>query len=619
MRHFTNILFFLFLSTYGAWGQGYEVNSWQEIKENKKGKVVVLFHTIPPFISEEVGIGIKGFEHELLKAFFEFTERKNQVKIDVEWKKVNVFTEIFDKINKSESGVFGTSSISITPQRMTKVGFSPAYMPDIEVIVSSQNLTILESLDEFQQVFDTLTVLNVPESTFSENIDHLRSEYLPNIKVKNVNNIDDILNTLSTEDNYFSYVHLPIYALALRDGLPVKRQKFFQVKRQGYAFVFPKESDWIEPVNAFFTSEEYKEIRKKILTESLGSQIIDLLAQVSQESTENTKFTVYSSEEVALLTKEKELQSIRIQQNQLKLQQKQTIQYSLFLGVFMLLVVALVLFQQNKIRKKINLALKQKNKEIASFHKKLTHSIQYAKRIQEAILPSLERIEKAFQDSFILYLPKDIVSGDFYWFAEVEGKKIIALGDCTGHGVPGAFMTMLGTSILNYTIVERTIIDPEIVLKKLDKYLRDTLDDGQETKSNDGMDIGICTIDTENQCIDFAAAKLSLYRISHGELIRYKGSTHPIGDTRIKTEKNFPVEQVRYEKGDIIYLISDGYQDQFGGEENRKFMSQQLRELLISIHELPTVKQKEILFQKFEDWKGTNHQTDDICVLGIRL
>ena len=272
------------------------------------------------------------------------------------------------------------------------------------------------------------------------------------------------------------------------------------------------------------------------------------------------------------------------------------------------------------------MVLSEKNEEIAqqrdyisNFHKKLTHSIQYAKRIQEAILPSLERIEKAFQDSFILYLPKDIVSGDFYWFAEVEDKKIIALGDCTGHGVPGAFMTMLGTSILNYTIVERGIINPQEALKQLDKQLHDTLDDGQETKSNDGMDIGICTIDTKNQCIDFAAAKLSLYRISHGELIRYKGSVHPIGDTRIKIEKDFPVEQIHYQKGDIIYLISDGYQDQFGGEENRKFMSQQLRELLLFIHDLPTNKQKEILFQKFEDWKGVNHQTDDICVLGIRL
>jgi serine phosphatase RsbU (regulator of sigma subunit) len=499
-------------------------------------------------------------------------------------------------------------------------------MPDIEVLTSSQNLPIASSLKEFQKIFNTLTILNIPQTTFEENVKQLRANYLPNTKIENVQHVDALIDVVTQQDNYFGYVHLPIYALALQNGINIKRQNIFQVTRQGYAFIFPKESTWDEPVEAFFTSEEYQSIVKELLAKSFGDEINDLLTELVQQNAGDGKLNIYSSGEIALLTKEKELQSIKIQQNKLRLQQEQTIQYSLIGGVFMLIVIVLALYNQSKTRRKNNLALSEKNEEIAqqrdyisNFHKKLTHSIHYAKRIQEAILPSLSRIKTAFQDSFVLYLPKDIVSGDFYWFAEVETKKIIALGDCTGHGVPGAFMTMLGTSILNYTIVEHGITNPQEALKQLDKQLRETLDDGQEQKSNDGMDIGICTIDTETQSIEFAAAKLALYRISHGELIRYKGSVHPIGDTRIKIEKDFPVEKIQYEQGDIIYLISDGYQDQFGGEENRKFMSQQLRELLLSIHDLPTNKQKEILFQKFENWKGTNRQTDDICVLGIRL
>jgi len=305
MKSFLVWLLFFF-SVLSTWGQDYDVNSWQEIKNAKKGKVVVLYNSTVAFTQNKVDGSVGGIDYELLTAFFNFVEQRYKVQIDVNWSEVDAFNKIYNGVLRSKSGTFGAGSISITPKRMKEIGFSPAYMPDIEILTSSQNLPIAKSLAEFQEIFDTLTILNIPQTTFEENVKSLRSNYLPNTKIENIQNIGALIKTITQKDNYFGYVHLPIYVLALRDGIPTKRQKFFQVTRQGYAFIFPKQSDWLEPVNAFFASQEYKGIIERILTESLGSQIIDLLAEISQENKGDAQLNVHSSGEIALLTKEKE-------------------------------------------------------------------------------------------------------------------------------------------------------------------------------------------------------------------------------------------------------------------------------------------------------------------------
>ncbi|MEO1652201.1 MAG: two-component regulator propeller domain-containing protein, partial [Bacteroidota bacterium] len=287
--------------------------------------------------------------------------------------------------------------------------------------------------------------------------------------------------------------------------------------------------------------------------------------------------------------------------------------------------------------------LENKNYQVETSFRKISDSIRYARRIQRAILPSEQEIENSgvFEDSFIFYKPRDIVSGDFYWYAETspepifslgeksEGdtsvfkgfddiKKIITAVDCTGHGVPGAFMTVIGNDLLNSIVNEDKITRAHHILDRLDKNVKMYLKQDEGGQSRDGMDMSLLVIDEINQKIEFAGAKNPLYYITNGELKQIKASKHPIGGSQIKN-KVFTSAFIDYKQGDIFYLFSDGFPDQFGGPDDRKFGSKRFRELLIHIHQLPLSEQKQFLVKEFESWKGHNKQTDDILVLGLKF
>ncbi len=286
--------------------------------------------------------------------------------------------------------------------------------------------------------------------------------------------------------------------------------------------------------------------------------------------------------------------------------------------------------------------LEEKNTQIEKSFRKISDSIRYARRIQHAILPSYEEIGSFFQDFFIFYQPKDIVSGDFYWFAETvpaplftktdtlrEGsgtsiftgfddvKTMIAAIDCTGHGVPGAFMTVIGNDLLNTIVFEDKITRAHLILDKLDRSVKEYLKQ-EDGGSKDGMDMSLIIIDDLEQCIEFAGAKNPLYYIREGVLHQIKGSIHPIGGSQIK-QKEFFSESIPFQSGDVFYLFSDGVQDQFGGPQDRKFSSKRFRELLLKIHLLPMATQQEILHKTIQEWQGDRKQTDDMLVIGLQF
>jgi serine phosphatase RsbU (regulator of sigma subunit) len=258
----------------------------------------------------------------------------------------------------------------------------------------------------------------------------------------------------------------------------------------------------------------------------------------------------------------------------------------------------------------------------------ITASINYASRIQQAILGSQEAITSNFEDSFILLKPKDIVSGDFYWYTEVKRSssniqgfdhrtlffKVIVAADCTGHGIPGAFMTVLGNTLLDEIINENRITNPGKILSLLDRKLLMKL---QKQNVNDGMDISMLIFDDENKKVSFSGANNPLYHVRKGEITAIAGSKFPIGSTQY-TKKKFDTHTIDYEEGDVFYICSDGFQDQFGGDENRKYYKKQFREFLLSIAELPMAAQKQCLENEFLKWKGHHSQTDDILIIGIR-
>jgi len=250
-------------------------------------------------------------------------------------------------------------------------------------------------------------------------------------------------------------------------------------------------------------------------------------------------------------------------------------------------------------------------------NKNITASISYAKRIQEAMLPLESKIKEQLNDYFILFKPRDIVSGDFYWFAEKDEKIIFTAVDCTGHGVPGAFMSMIGSQILT-TIIRNGITDAAEILNLINKYIQLALKQ-DKTENKDGMDMALCVIDKEKQIVDFAGAKNPLLHIYNGELFHYKGDKQAIGGYQITVNSSFTKQTINYKSPSYFYAFSDGFPDQFGGEKARKFMIKNLKDLILEIHLNSLEEQKNILNTTIENWMKGHEQTDDILVIGFKL
>jgi serine phosphatase RsbU (regulator of sigma subunit) len=252
-------------------------------------------------------------------------------------------------------------------------------------------------------------------------------------------------------------------------------------------------------------------------------------------------------------------------------------------------------------------------------YREIRDSINYAKRIQESILPADEIIEQVFPESLIFYRPKDIVCGDFYWFSKHNDEIVFATFDCTGHGVPGALMTVIGNSLLNQIINFSGITDPAGILSQLDKKLHETLKQHGNIATNDGMDAAVCRYRISKKELTYAGAKRPLYIFKKGELIEIKGNKSPIGSFGHNFDKLFSNHKVNINPGDTVYLFTDGLQDQFGGTEGKKFMIKRFRELLNDIQSVKMNDQLDRLNKEFTDWQGRYEQTDDMLMMGVRF
>jgi len=283
----------------------------------------------------------------------------------------------------------------------------------------------------------------------------------------------------------------------------------------------------------------------------------------------------------------------------------------------------------NKCQIELNEHLKQQKNLIAQKNKYLTDSINYAQIIQNSLLSSVESLRNVFVQSFVFYLPKDIVSGDFYWFKTLttikpceqstKEKIIVAVADCTGHGVPGALLTMLGITLLNQFVIYEQMCDPSLILKKLDEEISFMLTNKENNeKSSDGMDIALCVVDSDLEQLTYSSAKHSLYLIRNSELTEYHGGINSIGGLYDDNTKSFENNVINLQQGDWIYLSSDGFVSQFGGENDKKFNRKRMREMLIEIHSKDCNKQIETVLTKLDKWKGKNEQVDDILLLGFR-
>ena len=258
--------------------------------------------------------------------------------------------------------------------------------------------------------------------------------------------------------------------------------------------------------------------------------------------------------------------------------------------------------------------------EIEEHNKNVQDSINYAKLIQEAMLPEKHILTGSFAHSFVIYKPKDIVSGDFYWFSERDDKLLLAVADCTGHGVPGALMSMVGNGLLNEIVNVKGVTQPNLILYKLNEGLRKALkQDAKENQQGDGMDIALCVIDKKNHSIQFSGANRHLLYFRKMEYDLIKGNKHGIGGLHTESMHEFTNHTIPYQEGDIIYMYTDGYADQFGGKKVKRMMTRNLIKLLKHTLSFGIAEQEQLLIKWLENWQGKQEQTDDILLLGVQL
>jgi serine phosphatase RsbU (regulator of sigma subunit) len=290
--------------------------------------------------------------------------------------------------------------------------------------------------------------------------------------------------------------------------------------------------------------------------------------------------------------------------------------------ILLSLIILVIRFRERQLRANTRLLeekVKERTSKIEAQKEEITSSIEYASRIQRAMLPVEDHFKDVFSDYFILFKPRDIVSGDFYWIGEDDKHYFFTVADCTGHGVPGAFMGTMGISTLNEIIANNRELQANTVLNILREKTKTALHQtGKMGEANDGMDVAFCVLNKNRKMLQFSGAFNPLLLFQGGELKEYKADRMPIG-IHYGSEKSFTNHVVTVSRGDTVYIFSDGFSSQFGGPDGTKYKSSNLKKLLSEIYYRPMVEQRNILENEFAKWKGSCDQVDDITIIGVRI
>ncbi|MCB0400912.1 MAG: tetratricopeptide repeat protein [Flavobacteriales bacterium] len=377
------------------------------------------------------------------------------------------------------------------------------------------------------------------------------------------------------------------------------------------AYIYYRKKDYKQ---AFDTYMDYRQLEDSLTNNDKLKVVGELESKYENEKKEA---------EIAMLNKDKKLKAVELEKAAAEVKEQKLMRNGMVLVIGLVLIVCVVIYRGYRINKKNNYLLSRQNDEInlknliiEEKNKNITDSIAYAKRIQEAILPPKSLLNEYLKNGFIYYEPKDIVAGDFYWMEHVGDEVLFAAADCTGHGVPGAMISVVCHNALNRAVREFGLTDPSIVLDKVRELVIETFEKSQENVQ-DGMDIALCTLDRKNKELKFSGANNSLYIVRGEELIELKADKQPISS--YVESKPFTLHNFKLQKGDTIYSFTDGFADQFGGEKGKKFKYKPFKELLLSIQSETMEEQYRIIKETFHAWRGDLEQIDDVCVLGVRV
>jgi len=370
--------------------------------------------------------------------------------------------------------------------------------------------------------------------------------------------------------------------------------------------------------------KEREQLNKKQLTEMKAEkdEAIHEKEETKQELVLTQDTLKQSQLEKELINAEKEANEAKLIASESRLKAERRLRYSILSVFVFVCILTILIYRQMQEKKKANEKLQTLYKEIERKNGQILDSINYASHIQEAILPYEQQIKADLPESFVFYKPRDIVSGDFYWHTRHNDTILIAAIDCTGHGVPGAFMSMIGNTLLNEIVNEKEITEPAKVLNELNEKVVFTLNQNsgdQQGFSEDGMDITFCSYNTKTKQLELAMANHSAILINQGNVKSIEGDIYSIGGNVGIEGVKFSSHKIDITSETTLYMFSDGFQDQFGGNRNQKYMSPRFLDFLAKIQDQPFEEHQNLLELEYNNWKGDSKQIDDVLVIGIRF
>ncbi|HLP13290.1 MAG TPA: tetratricopeptide repeat protein [Flavobacteriales bacterium] len=357
-------------------------------------------------------------------------------------------------------------------------------------------------------------------------------------------------------------------------------------------------------------SAETGDYKKAYLYQAMHKEIEDtLFARKSSLSLNNLK-TAFEVKQ-----KEKELND----KAEAEKKQQRIIMIAIIAGLILTLVFSAFLYKRIKLSLKQNKIIQEQKHLVEEKNKEITDSINYAKRIQHSVITSENYLKQHLHEFFVLFIPKDIVAGDFYWALDTPKGFLMATADCTGHGVPGAFMSVMGINFLNEITIERKILQPDLILNELRRGIIKTMNpEGRIEEGKDGMDISLYLLNKETLELTYSAANNPIWIVNENGVTELNPDKMPVGKYHSKENDPFTMHSVKLNKGDMIYSFTDGFPDQFGGPKGKKFKYSSLKTICAENHSVHAGEQEKRFRQAFESWKGTYEQTDDVCVIGVR-
>lgn len=579
---------------------------------------------------------VKGGSLNNLGLYYEFQEGNSSKALEYYLKALMLFERLNDKMG--EAMMLNRIGTIYTSQDNIEKGFE----------YYQKSLKIYQDLNEQQQISNPLNNLGSyykDKNDFPTALDYYQKSLAIDVKNRNQQGAATLYSNIGgiyvTQQKFSEALISFIKGLAIAEELGDKNVQSLILNNIGQVYYLQGDykSAHFNVDNALKTAKEGSYLGRISASSLLLSQIYE--AQNKPDKALKM-FKLYTSIEDSMINENTRLDAVKQQskyeydkqkavddathdkqlmiEHEAKEKQK-VISYATGFGLSLVAIFLIFVFNRLQVTRKQKLMIEEAHEQLSEKNGEILDSITYAKRIQNAILPTDDFVEENLKDSFIIYQPKDIVAGDFYWLKTVgEAKETIlfAAADCTGHGVPGAMVSMVCNNALNRSIKEYDLTDPGQILDKTREIVTEEFSAGQVAHGDyvrDGMDIALCAL-TGNQ-LAYAGANNSLWIVRNGELMVTKANKQPIG--RFRTSESFTTHSFELQKGDAIYVFSDGYVDQFGGEKGKKFMAKAFKDLILSVQSESMLQQKESLLTAFKTWKGDIDQVDDVCVIGVRV